>query len=92
MYSKETEVMDILQEECAEVIQMISKCRRFGIDNTHLKAGVSNRAKLTEEIGDLMCMIQLAQEFEVVDAGEVLAASAKKREKLKIWSDIFKEQ
>jgi NTP pyrophosphatase (non-canonical NTP hydrolase) len=92
MYSRETEVMDILQEECAEVIQMISKCRRFGIDNTHLKAGVSNRAKLTEEMGDLVCMIQLAQEFGVVDVAEVLAASDRKREKLKIWSDIFKEQ
>ena len=28
-----SEVMDILQEECAEVIQAVSKIRRFGIDN-----------------------------------------------------------
>ena len=91
MYSKETEVMDILQEECAEVIQMISKCRRFGIDNTHLKAGISNRKKLTEEIGDLVCMIQLAQEFGIVDADAVQAASARKQEKLQVWSNIFKE-
>ena len=31
------EVMDIAQEECAEVIQAISKISRFGIDN--LKPG-----------------------------------------------------
>lgn len=82
--------MDILQEECAEVIQMVSKCRRFGIDNTHLKAGMSNRAKLTEEIGDLMCMIELAQANGIVDKDEIQLASRNKAEKLKQWSSIFK--
>lgn len=90
MSNKQNEIMDILQEECAEVIQMVSKCRRFGIDNTHLKAGVSNRAKLTEEIGDLMCMIQLAQDNGIVDKEEIQLASRNKAEKLKQWSSIFK--
>lgn len=91
MNTKETEILDILQEECAEVIQMVSKCRRFGIDNQHLKADMPNRAKLTEEIGDLMCMLQLAQDYGIVDADEVWAASARKQEKLQTWSNIFKK-
>ena len=33
MNEKTKEVMDILQEECAEVIQAVSKISRFGIDN-----------------------------------------------------------
>ena len=33
MNSDVKEVMDILQEECAEVIQAVSKISRFGIDN-----------------------------------------------------------
>ena len=37
MNAKEKEVLDILQEECAEVIQAVSKIRRFGISN--LKPG-----------------------------------------------------
>ena len=91
MNQRETEILDILQEVCAEVIQMVSKCRRFGIDNQHLKADRPNREKLTEEIGDLMCMIQLAQDYGIVDADEVRAASARKQEKLQIWSNIFKD-
>ena len=91
MNQRETEILDILQEECAEVIQMVSKCRRFGIDNQHLKADRPNREKLTEEIGDLLCMIRLAQEYGIVDTTEVIEASLKKREKLHAWSNIFKE-
>jgi NTP pyrophosphatase (non-canonical NTP hydrolase) len=91
MQSKENEIMDILQEECAEVIQMVSKCRRFGIDNTHLKAGVSNRARLTEEIGDLQAMIDLCIIYGLVDKDEVDRASDDKIAKLKQWSNIFKD-
>jgi NTP pyrophosphatase (non-canonical NTP hydrolase) len=91
MNKKENEIMDILQEECAEVIQMISKGRRFGIDNTHIKSGESNRARLTEEMGDMLCMLKLAQDFGIVDLAEVLTASVAKEEKLRKWSNIFKE-
>lgn len=91
MNQKENEIMDILQEECAEVIQMVSKCRRFGIDNTHIKSGESNRARLTEEMGDMLCMLKLAQDFGIVDVTEVLTASLAKEEKLRKWSNIFKE-
>jgi NTP pyrophosphatase (non-canonical NTP hydrolase) len=90
MQSKENEIMDILQEECAEVIQMVSKCRRFGIDNTHLKAGVSNRTRLTEEIGDLQAMIDLCIIFNLVNKEDVDQASDDKIAKLKQWSNIFK--
>jgi NTP pyrophosphatase (non-canonical NTP hydrolase) len=33
MNSQQQEILDILQEEAAEVIQAISKVRRFGIQN-----------------------------------------------------------
>ena len=54
MYNKVEEALDILQEECAEVIQVASKCKRFGTK--------SNRERLTQEIGDLYCMIQIIQD------------------------------
>lgn len=92
MNSKENEILNILQEECAEVIQMVSKCRRFGMDGTHLKDGGTNRERLTEEIGDVLCMLKLAQDFDIVDADEVSDASFRKLEKLKIWSNIFKDE
>jgi len=92
MTEKENEILNILQEECAEVIQMVSKCRRFGIDGTHLKDGGSNRQRLTEEIGDVLCMLKLAQDFGIVDVTEVNDAAFRKLEKLQIWSNIFKDE
>jgi len=92
MNLKENEILNILQEECAEVIQMVSKCRRFGMDERHLKDGGTNRERLTEEIGDVICMLKLAQDFGIVDVTEVNDAAFRKLEKLKIWSNIFKDE
>lgn len=83
------EIMNIAQEECAEVIQMISKCRRFGIDTVHLKSGESNRSCLTEEIGDVLAMIDLLQLHNVVTAEGLEAAKQEKFIKLKKWSNIY---
>ena len=89
MNNKENEIMDILQEECAEVIQAVSKIRRFGINEIHLKVGKSNKENLTEEVGDLLCMIDLLIEFGIIDNKEVYIARAAKQEKLKKWSNIY---
>ena len=55
MNEKQKEVMLIAQEECAEVIQAISKCFRFGFDDSY--EGETNQQKLETEVGDLMAMI-----------------------------------
>lgn len=91
MNKQQQEILDILQEECAEVIQLISKCRRFGLNNTHLKSGKLNKECLTEEVGDLMCMIELAVSTNIITAESIKAAQNNKLEKLKTWSNIFKE-
>jgi NTP pyrophosphatase (non-canonical NTP hydrolase) len=92
MESKIKEVMDILQEECAEVIQIVSKIRRFGIDETHLKSGLSNRELLCEEVGDVLCMIDLLRELKILDGASMQSAVRNKRKKLEQWSNIFKEE
>ena len=86
--NKLEEVLTIAQEECAEVIQAISKCRRFGLDNSH-KSGKTQRENLTEEIGDLYCMLELLCEYADVDKSAVAVAAHDKREKLKTWSKIY---
>lgn len=91
MNKNQIEILDILQEECAEVIQMVSKCRRFGIDRQHLKANKPNREKLTEEIGDVLAMINLCISFNIVDNDAVVAAQENKIKKLKQWSTIFED-
>ena len=83
------EIMLIAQEECAEVIQAISKVFRFGMDDTH--NGETNREHLEEEIGDLMCMIDLLIENGIVSESAVMTAKNEKLNKLIQWSGIFKE-
>ena len=85
---KQNEIMDISQEECAEVIQAISKIRRFGLNSEH--NGVTNKEHLEEEVGDLRCMLDLLEEFGLVDGMAVKRYSINKRNKLQQWTNIFK--
>ena len=80
------EVMSILQEECAEVTQAISKVFRFGIEGEH--NGFTNRERLEEEVGDLLCMIEMMMEQDILSRGIVAEAKFAKRAKLKKWSNI----
>jgi len=88
MNSKIQEILDILQEECGELIVSASKVRRFGLDNSY-KNGGTQREHLTQEAGDVMCMIQLLVEFGALDTKELENAKLKKSEKLKVWSKIY---
>jgi NTP pyrophosphatase (non-canonical NTP hydrolase) len=81
MTPRNRETLVIAQEECAEVIQAISKIQRFGIDD-------ANRQKLTAEVGDLLCMVDLMIEQNLIDADLTPAIEAK-RTKLKQWSSII---
>ncbi len=91
MNEKEKEILDIAQEECAEVIVAISKISRFGLDNFKPGKPKTNRQHLAEEIGDLQAMIDLCIVTGLVDEEEVNQATENKINKLKQWSNIFKD-
>lgn len=78
------EVLLITQEECAEVTQAISKIFRFGAEDEY--NGQTNLQRLEEEVGDLLCMLDLL--LEMVSKENVMAAKAAKLEKLRTWSNI----
>lgn len=88
MDPKHQEILVIAQEEAAEVIQEISKIFRFGIDSQH-RDGLSHRAKLEEEVGDLLCMIDLMIEHDIIHPKSLALAKLAKREKLKKFSEVF---
>jgi NTP pyrophosphatase (non-canonical NTP hydrolase) len=92
MNTTHKEILDITQEECAEVIVAISKISRFGLDNYKPNKPLTNRQHLAEELGDLQAMIDLCIEHNLVDPQEVLAAASNKIAKLKQWSSIFKNK
>ena len=83
------EILLITQEECAEVTQAISKVFRFGMEDSH--NGETNREHLEEEIGDLMCMIDLLIDNGIVSESAVMTAKNEKMNKLMTWSSIFKD-
>jgi NTP pyrophosphatase (non-canonical NTP hydrolase) len=89
--TKLEELLVILQEECAEVIQSASKCRRFGIDNMYTKGTGTQRENLTKEIGDLQCMIDLCIDNGVVEKADVDLAVLNKQEKLKEFSNLYRD-
>jgi NTP pyrophosphatase (non-canonical NTP hydrolase) len=85
----EQEILLISQEECAEVTQAISKVFRFGFNDSH--NGVSNKEHLNEEVGDLLCMIDLMIKHNLVNEDAVLSAKSAKLKKLNHWSSIKTE-
>ena len=88
MDTQTKEVMDILQEECAEVIVAVSKISRFGIDNFKPGKPKTNRQHLEEEIGDVLAMIDILQKMDEISFNNIEVARVAKIEKLKQWSTI----
>lgn len=78
-------VLDILQEECAEVIQAVSKIRRFGMDTEW--AGYTNKEHLVTEIGDVLTLIKiLIEETDInINESDVEQAAQRKYHKLNLF-------
>ena len=88
---KINEILDILQEECAEVIQNVSKCRRFGLDGVYLNGTGTQRANLVKEIGDVAAMIDLLRDHGLFTDVELEQAKQIKFIKLRKWSNIYEQ-
>jgi len=70
------EILDILQEECAEVIHIVSKIRRFGMYDKHPTHFASNYEKFAGELKDLLAMIQWTDSrYRITGSAEELATS-----------------
>lgn len=90
MKTKINEILDILQEECGELIVAISKCRRFGMDNSY-KDGGTQREHLVQEIGDVELLIELLKAHYVFTEAELHQAKLNKSMKLNKWSKIYED-
>jgi NTP pyrophosphatase (non-canonical NTP hydrolase) len=92
MNKTQKEIMLIAQEECAEVVQAISKCFRFGFNEKHPNQEFTNQQRLEEEVGDLLCMINMMIDNRIIDKLAVDFAIDAKSEKIRKWSNIFKNE
>ena len=75
------ELMTITMEECGELIQQCSKAIRC--DNYR------DNEKLIEEVGDVMCMLELLHEYDLISWEDVYERVEVKKKKLKRWSNLL---
>ena len=82
------EALVILQEECGEVIQIISKIHRYGLRGYNPITAEYNDELLHKEIGDLLCMIDLCIKHNILKEADLEFYKEQKLEKLKQWSNL----
>ena len=70
------ELLVIFMEECAEASVEASKVIRFGRNDEEV-------GSLAREVGDLMCMINLLEEYGLINRNQINQYALAKREKLK---------
>ncbi len=76
------EPLIILAEECAEVIQAISKLQRFGLDD------IKNKKALEKEVGDILAMLTILDHNDYLDSDRIMHRVPIKLRKLKTHSNI----
>lgn len=91
MNDKIIEALNLLQEECGEVIVEISKCKRFGFDSVHYKTNLPHRTMLEQEIGDVLVLVDFLIDKGLISTIGLEKAKSIKQEKLKIWSNIYEQ-
>ena len=74
------QLMVITMEECGELIQECSKNLR--------RAEIFDRENFKNEVGDVMCMIELLVEWDVISWNEIEGRVKIKRNKLSKWSEL----
>ena len=74
------QLMVITMEECGELIQECSKNLR--------RAEIFDRENFKNEVGDVMCMIELLVEWDVISWAEIEERVKIKRNKLSKWSEF----
>jgi len=81
MQNQLQELLTITMEECGELVQACSKAIRC---DTYY-----DNDKLLEEVGDVMCMIELLHEYDLVSYIDIEKRIKVKRAKLTQWSDLL---
>ena len=75
------ELLTITMEECGELIQECSKSIR--------KKDYYGNERLTEEVGDVMCMLELLHDYDLISWTDVYERVKEKKKKLSKWSNLI---
>ena len=83
------QLMTITMEECGELTQRCSKIMRKYKEIEEINE--EQLAKLLEEAGDVLCMLELMVEHGLFTNKDLGSRVNEKREKLKQWSTLIKD-
>ncbi len=87
------ELLEILQEECSEVIQASSKIKRFGLHASIDGNPPYNIDQLEMEIGDTLQIVDMLVEADIGLSYEGIAhAKNNKKERLQKWMRTSKPE
>ena len=93
------ELLTIVMEECAEVIQQAptlqqraGKALRFGLSEVQTGQILTNAERLGEEVGDLLAVMSRLCERGVIDIDVVERATAGKHQKLDVFLQAREER
>ena len=75
------ELLVILMEECGELIQAASKAIRC--------AEYYDNDRLTDEVGDVLTMIDLLHEYDLISWNDLDERKRVKLERLRKWSNLL---
>ena len=79
----EAEILTILAEECAEVIQRAAKLIRFGRDEIQPGQPLTNRQRLSQELGEVQGLVWMAAELELVSQADIARHAVLKEDKVR---------
>lgn len=76
---REREVIELLIEECAEVIHRATKALRFGLEEIQPGQDLENWQRLAREVGDVNEVVNLAKKCGIFTGSEIKAGEEHKR-------------
>ena len=79
----ESEILEIMAEECNEVGQRKSKVLRFGFEEVQPNQPLTNKERLSREVGDLLFMIHLMLKLGLLDPLQIRIGETSKPDQLR---------
>ena len=80
--TKTQDLLDKLQEEAAEIIQAVSKIRRFGPHNHHPERTQTNLQELAGELEDFQAIVWALEELKYLDPKPSTTSTIRKYQNL----------
>jgi NTP pyrophosphatase (non-canonical NTP hydrolase) len=86
-YPPESYLLSTLGEECAEVVQAISKANRFGFESK-FESNLTNAEKISYEIADLVAVYEMIVDLGIVPGLDDRLIKEKKEKVIKLYKQF----